>query len=218
MIGARFHFSGPALLPSMRSRFSGFGPVSNEFQDPDAGPSKSQLKRDMLALQALGAALTGFSAQQVSSLNLPATLAEALSTYRNTKSHEGRRRQMQYIGKLMRQIDAAPVRAAVEAQRAGRSLDAARLHAAEQWRDELIADDEALQRWAAERPQSDLQHIRSLVRSARKDAQAAARLAAANQTVAASRAARELFRAVRDALDDVPAPDDASLGSADTSA
>jgi ribosome-associated protein len=192
----------------MRSRFSGFGPVSNEFEDPAAGPSKSQLKRDMQALQDLGSALAEFGPQQLASLDLPSSLREALDTYRQTRSHEGRRRQMQFIGKLMRQVDVQPIREAVEARRAGRSLDAALLHAAERWRADLIADDLALQRWANERPQSDLQHIRSLVRAARKEAGAAAERMAANQTVHGSRAARDLFRAVRDALEDIPVRDE----------
>jgi ribosome-associated protein len=194
----------------MRSRFSGYGPVSNEFEDPAAGPSKSQLKRDMQALQDLGAALTEFGPQQLASLDLPSGLREALDAYRQTRSHEGRRRQMQFIGKLMRQADVQPIREAVEAKRAGRSLDAALQHAAEQWRADLIADDAALQRWASERPQSDLQHIRSLVRAARKDAEIAAERTAANQTVHGSRAARDLFRAVRDALEEVPVRDQPS--------
>jgi ribosome-associated protein len=192
----------------MRSRFSGFGPVSNEFEGEASGPSKSQAKREMKALQDLGEDLVGFGAQQLAALQLPTALSDAIDQYRRTKTHEGRRRQMQFIGKLMRRVDAEPIRQAVDAQRAGKSLDAAALHAAERWRADLLVDDEALQRWAAAHPQSDLQRLRSLIRSARKDAVDAAARAAANQPVVASRAARELFRAVRDSLDTHPERDE----------
>ena len=103
---------------------------------------------------------------------------------------KGRRRQMQYIGKLMRGADAEPLREAVAAMQLGRARDSLALHQAEQWRAELIAGDDAATRWAAEFPDSDLQQLRSLVRAARKDA-------AAIPEQRSGRAYRELFRYIR---------------------
>jgi ribosome-associated protein len=77
---------------------------------------------------------------------------------------------MQYIGKLMRQADAEPLREAVAAVRLGSARDTLQLHEAERWRAELVADDAAMERWAHTYPQSDLQQLRSLVRAARADA------------------------------------------------
>ena len=87
-------------------------------------------------------------------------------------AHEGRRRQMQYIGKLMRRTDPEPLREAVAAMQLGHAKDALALHDAERWRAELIASDDALTEWTANRPQADVQQLRSLVRAARKDAAA----------------------------------------------
>jgi len=106
-------------------------------------------------------------------LTMPDGLRDAIAEYKRTRSFEGRRRQLQYIGKQMRFADEAPLREAVAAFKLGSARDTLTLHEAERWRDELVADDEALTRWAAECPGSDLQRLRSLVRAARKDAAAA---------------------------------------------
>ncbi len=82
---------------------------------------------------------------------------------------------MQYIGKLMRKLDAdtvAAIEAALDVQHQGSAKDTLRLHQAEQWRDRLIADDNALTDWLAQAPNTDVQHLRTLVRQARKDASA----------------------------------------------
>jgi ribosome-associated protein len=76
---------------------------------------------------------------------------------------------MQYIGKLMRDADVQPLREAVAAAQLGRAHDALALHRAEQWRSELVANDEALTRWMTAHPQTDLQQLRALIRNARKD-------------------------------------------------
>ncbi len=121
--------------------------------------------------------------------------------YGRTRTHEGRRRQMQYIGKLMRGADPEPLREAVAAMQLGRARDSLALHQAEQWRAELIADDEALSRWVAEFPASDLQQLRSLVRAARKDAAIAAEQRS-------GRAYRDLFRYLRAHCNDDPSRTD----------
>ena len=136
-------------------------------------PSKTQLKQQSHELQALGEELAALPDNRLAAIAMPDGLREAILQYRRTKSHEGRRRQMQYVGKQMRFADAEPLREAVAAYKLGSAKDTLQLHETERWRDELVADEDASTRWAQLYPQSDLQHLRSLVRAARKDAAAA---------------------------------------------
>jgi ribosome-associated protein len=136
-------------------------------------PSKTRLKQQAHDLQALGAELVALPRSRLKDVPMPDGLRDAIDQYRRTRSFEGQRRQLQYIGKQMRFADAAPLQAAVDAFKLGSAKDTLALHEAERWRDELVASDEALTRWAAEFPASDLQRLRSLVRAARKDAAAA---------------------------------------------
>lgn len=136
-------------------------------------PSKTRLKQQAHDLQALGQDLAELPPGRLVGLPMPDGLRDAIAEYRRTKSHEGKRRQLQYIGKQMRFADPAPLQAAVDTFKLGQAKDALQLHEAERWRDELVAQDEALTRWAAQFPGSDLQQLRSLVRAARKDAAAA---------------------------------------------
>lgn len=136
-------------------------------------PSKTRLKAQMHELQQLGAELAALPDDRLARTEMPDALREAILAYRRTKSHEGRRRQLQYVGKQMRAADAEPLREAVAAFKLGSAQDTLQLHEAERWRDELVASDDALTRWAQAHPESDLQRLRSLVRAARKDAAAA---------------------------------------------
>ena len=136
-------------------------------------PSKTKLKQQAHDLQALGAELVALPRSRLKDVPMPDGLRDAIDQYRKTKSFEGQRRQLQFIGKQMRFADAAPLQAAVDAFKLGSAKDTLALHEAERWRDELVANDEALTRWAADFPGSDLQRLRSLVRAARKDAAAA---------------------------------------------
>ena len=137
----------------------------------DLRPSKSALKRQMHDLQDLGEALAEMPASRLETIEMPELLREALLALKKTKSHEGGRRQRQYVGKLIRLADPEPLREAVAAFKLGHAQDSLRLHETERWRDELMANDEAITRWAAEHPESDLQQLRNLVRNARKDLQ-----------------------------------------------
>jgi ribosome-associated protein len=132
--------------------------------------SKTQLKKASHDLQELGEALVALPDDRLNALPIAESLLDAVREFKRTRSHEGRRRQMQYIGKLMRRTDAEPIREAVAGMQLGSAKDTLALHQAEGWRTELIADDAALTRWMAEHPQTDMQQLRSLVRSARKDA------------------------------------------------
>ena len=136
----------------------------------DERPSKTVLKQQAHEQQALGEALAALPEARLSAVDMPEALRDALHEYQRTRSHEGRRRQRQLIGKLMRQADVAPLQEAVAEAQLGRAQDALALHRAEHWRVELVADDEALTRWLAEHPDTDAQQLRSLIRIARKDA------------------------------------------------
>ena len=136
-------------------------------------PSKTQRKQKAHDLQSLGQDLVELPASRLVGLDMPEILRDAIAEYKRTRSFEGKRRQLQYIGKQMRFADEAPLREAVAAYKLGSAKDTLKLHQTERWRDELVADDEAATRWAADFPGSDLQRLRSLIRAARKDAAAA---------------------------------------------
>jgi len=150
--------------------------------------SKTQKKRQVEELQQLGKELVEMSPARLDSLSLPEDLAAAVREARRITSHEGKRRQLQYIGKLMRRVDPEPIRAALavlEGQSAAARVQQRRL---EQWRARLIEDDAALTDFASEHPGADLQVLRSLIRNARKE------IAEAKPP----RAQRELFRMIRE--------------------
>ncbi len=153
-------------------------------------PSKTRRKKDSHDLQDLGEALVAMPDGRLVDLPMDESLLDAIRQYRVTRTHEGRRRQMQYIGKLMRRNDPEPLREAVAAMELGQAKDALALHDAERWRNELIASDSALDGWLAEHPQADVQQLRSLIRAARKDASAA-------PEQRSGKAFRELFRFLR---------------------
>ena len=153
--------------------------------------SRSQKKREVEELQKLGAALVALAPAQLDAIALPDALAAAVREARRIRSHEARRRQLQYIGKLMRSVDPEPVRAALAAI-AGQSAAArARHRRLEDWRARLIDDDGALTEFAAAHPGADLQALRALIRNARKEI-------AENRP---PRAQRELFRVLRESAD-----------------
>jgi ribosome-associated protein len=156
-----------------------------------ARPSKTRRKQASHDLQALGVALVELSEERLRKLEMPESLLDALLTYQNTRSHEGRRRQMQYIGKVMRGVDDEPLREAVTVQKIGHTRESLALHQAERWRAELIADDAALTRYAEQHAQADVQQLRILIRNARKDAALA-------PDKRSGRYFRELFQIIRE--------------------
>lgn len=165
--------------------------VHRDQADPAATlPSKTQLKAQARELKELGLDLSKLPADRLAATQMPDALREAIRDYQNTNAHGARRRQLQYIGKILRGIDVEPLRAAVQAFAHGLASDKQALHRAERWRDALIADDEAMTRWMSEHPGCDVQHLRSLVRSARRDA-------AADPGQRQHTAYRELFRFIR---------------------
>jgi ribosome-associated protein len=159
-------------------------------------PSKSMLKRESHDLQQLGKDLLAMPASRLDDIEMPERLRDALDTWKTTKSFEGKRRQLQFIGKVMREVDPEPLREAVAAFQLGHARNALALHQAERWRAELVAEDDkdAVTRWAQSYPGTDLQQMRTLVRNARKDASAA-------PEQRSGRAYRELFQFIKAVLE-----------------
>jgi ribosome-associated protein len=180
-----------------------FDSHSTENPDDDASqlddaPSKTQRKQASHELQKLGEALAALTAERLAGVPMGESLRDALLQYKSTRSHEGRRRQMQFVGKLIRRESDEGLGAMQEAI-AGTELFAAKaslvLHQIEAWRSELLTDDDALTPWLLAHPSADAQRLRSLVRAARKDA--AAEVGKRN-----GRAFRELFQLLKNFVDD----------------
>ena len=153
--------------------------------------SKTRRKQEMLELQALGAALVDLSAAHLERMALPEALAQAVREARRFASHEARRRQVQYIGRLMREVDAAPIRAQIAAVEGGSAQERARHQRLEHWRARLLEEDGALTEFARAHASADLQQLRALIRNARKES-------IENRP---PRAQRALFRLLRESED-----------------
>jgi ribosome-associated protein len=154
--------------------------------------SKSQLKRESEALQTLGEELVELPANKLQKIPMPEELAEAVALARKITARGGRKRQLQYIGKLMRKIDAEPIQQAMDTLRKEHLYENARLHKLEQWRDRLIAEgDGALAELLEQQPHVDRQHLRQLMRNAQMEAKK-------NKP---PKSARELFRYLREMLE-----------------
>ncbi|HEV3105130.1 MAG TPA: ribosome biogenesis factor YjgA [Trinickia sp.] len=137
-------------------------------------PSKSQMKREMLALQVLGVALVELPKDALKRMPMPESLADAVSAARRITDHEGKRRQVQYIGRVMRSLtedEIAALRTALDTYRGVNKAETARLHWVEHTREQLIADDAALTAFLHAHPGADAQTGRTLIRNARKEAQ-----------------------------------------------
>ena len=157
----------------------------------DEKPSKTRMKQASHELQELGEAVVALPDSRIDALEIAEELLDAIRQFKKTKSFEGKRRQMQYIGKLMRKHEVEPIRQAVTDMQLGRAKDSLALHQAERWRAELLADDDATTRWITAHPETDVQQLRSLVRAARKDA-------ALIPEKRSGRAFRELFQFIKE--------------------
>jgi ribosome-associated protein len=164
-------------------------------------PSKTQLKAEADEKQALGEALLTLRADLMARLDLPDKLLEALTQAKRITHFEGRRRQMQFIGKLMRPLNMDPIRAAIDEQANGSADLTLALHQAEQWRDKLIASDDALGTWLTDYPGTDSQQLRALIRQARKDI---AKPEKPGEAPRHGKAYREIFQMVRQAMAQEP--------------
>ena len=133
------------------------------------GPSKSQLKRDMDALQELGEELINLSKDSFKKIILPEKLREAVTEARKITSNGAIRRQRQYIGKLMREVDAEPIKLQLDRIKGISNEHTAWLHQVERWRDRLLADEAILAEFFDEYPDADLQQIRQLLRNTKRE-------------------------------------------------
>jgi len=150
----------------------------------DERPSKSQLKRDMHARQDLGAKLVELSAAQLARLALDESLLAAIRETQRVSGHEARRRQLQYVGKLMRGVDAERIQAGYDNLMGATRSSVALMHRCERLRDQLLDDEAALAQFIDSHAGIDIQWLRAKVRAARQE-RAAAR---------APRHARELYK------------------------
>ncbi|MBI4985535.1 MAG: DUF615 domain-containing protein [Rhodocyclales bacterium] len=157
----------------------------------------------MTALQDLGAELVALGRESLAKVALPEDLLDAVRDYQRFTQHEARRRQLQYIGRLMRDVDAAPIRAALDAINGVSAAATARQHALERLRTRLLEDESVLGEIASAHPRADLQRLRQLRRNALKE----------QELTKPPRAYRELFRVLRGLEENRHDPDDA--GTAD---
>ena len=165
--------------------------------------SRTDLKRESTELQKLGEALLTLRADLMAGLGLPDKLTDALADAARITNFEGKRRQMQFVGKLMRGLDEATLEAARVAlveQHKGSARETLALHQAEKWRDDLIATDDALEMWLAQHPDTDVQQLRALIRQARKDNPPDKSAQSMGLAPRHSRAWRDIFQLVREHL------------------
>ncbi|MDO8304723.1 ribosome biogenesis factor YjgA [Herminiimonas sp.] len=145
---------------------------STEFEQEYERPSKSELKRQMTALQKLGAELIAEPRDRVKRVPMPEDVRDAILECQLIKDHEGRRRQLQYVGKKMRSLEEhelAAIQKMLDSWKGLSKADTAAMHAIERRRDKLLTDDKALTVLLEENPQLEAQHLRTLIRNARKE-------------------------------------------------
>ncbi len=171
--------------------------------------TRTDLKRESTELQKLGEDLLTLRVELMTRLALPEKLTEAVAEAKRISNFEGKRRQMQFIGKLMRKLEATQldgIRTALIEQHTPSALETQTLHQAEMWRDRLVNEDDALGQWITLSPSTDSQQLRALVRQARKDTKPEKPGAAVRH----GRAYRDIFQIVRaqllgeNNLDDAP--------------
>ena len=138
--------------------------------DLPEGPSKTQRKQEMHALQDIGEQLVELNKTRLAQLNLPETLLDAVVEAKRLTKHEAIRRQMQYLGKLMRTVDVEPIQAKLDEWNNVTRAHSAKFHQIEHWRDRLLKEENALNELLAEHPRTDIQQVRTLIRNAHKEA------------------------------------------------
>lgn len=161
--------------------------------------SRTDLKRESAELQKLGEELLTLRADLMERLELSEKLKDAVADAKRITNFEGKRRQMQFIGKLMRLVDPAvleTVRAALTEQTSGSAQENLILHLAERWRERLLGSEDAFGEWITQRPDTDSQQLRALIRQARKDAVPEKPGAAVRH----GRAYRDIFQILREQL------------------
>jgi len=153
-------------------------------------PSKTKIKKQMHELRDLGKELTGLGKDQLAQLDIPDNLRDAIREMNSINKFGAQRRQMQYIGKLMREVDTAPILAKLDAWKGTSQQHVAYMHQLERWRERLLENDGALTELLAAYPQADAQRLRALIRNAQKE------MAAGNPP----RNFREIFQVLREII------------------
>ena len=177
---------------------------SNEFEQEYERPSKSELKRQMDELQKLGAQLVAEPRDRVKRVPMPEDVKDAILMCQTITNHEGRRRQLQFVGKKMRTLseeEVAVIQRTIDSWKGASKAETAALHALERRRDKLLTDDKALTTLLEENPELDVQHLRTLIRNARKE-QAESK---------PPKAFRELFQILKDLSKKKAAPTEDEL-------
>lgn len=144
-------------------------PVVEEEELP---PSKTKIKKQMHELRDLGKELTELGKDQLAQLDIPENLRDAIREMKNINKFGAIKRQMQYIGKLMRDVDTAPILAKLDAWKGKSQHHVAYMHQLERWRDRLLESDAALTELLSAHPQADAQRLRTLIRNAQKEMEA----------------------------------------------
>jgi len=153
----------------------------------DRKPSKTQRKKAVHELQALGEELAELSEDRLAAIELPERLRDAVTEARSITAHEARRRQMQYIGKIMRKVDAAPIRAALDVWRTQSDGHTVAHKRIERWREQLLSDETALAELQRVYPRADIQQLGRLIRGTAHE----------RETNQPPRSYRELYQALR---------------------
>jgi ribosome-associated protein len=143
-----------------------------DFSEDNGRPSKTKRKEAMHELRDLGAELVELSVGQLKRINLPEALFDAVREAQKITAHGAHRRQLQYIGKIMRGVDDEPIREGLALLRGESVAETARLHRRERLRTRLLEDESTLSDIAATWPGADLQHLRQLRRNALKEQEA----------------------------------------------
>lgn len=166
-------------------------PQNIPVEEEELQPSRTRRKLDDLALQELGEALVAVPAAKLAELGLPERLSDAIMHARGISKFGALRRQMQYIGRLMREEgDAETIRARLDAWNGVSVEETARLHSIERWRLKLLDDDKGLDALIAEYPRADIQRLRTLIRNTKREKEAEK----------PPKSFRELFQVLRELL------------------
>ncbi len=145
----------------------------DDFDEEDYVKSRSELKRDVQELQALGKALCKLPAAQLNKMNLPEDLRDAVADYQRFPTHHAKKRQLQYIGKVMRRVDPEPIKLAMDKTLHNDKQETIFLHRVERWRDRLLSDgDSVLGDLLSVAPNIDCQQLRQMVRNAQREIKA----------------------------------------------
>ena len=165
--------------------------MDTEEEHDDQLKSRSQRKREVESLQDMGGELVKLSKERIKKMDLPDDLRAAVLEAQRITAHGATRRQLQYIGKLMRSVDAAAIEEQLSVIKGESNAAKAEFHALERWRTRLIENDGAVTEWMSQHPGSDAQQLRQLIRNARKEAELAK----------PPKSSRELFRVLREMME-----------------